>query len=135
MSSPHSPDSRLAWALVISIIVILWMAFASPLHAQTSLSESLQTSEEMLNLLVTRLAERQKQVEQLQTDLQATQTSLDALSTQLAEQEKHWQAYRSEVTELVTGLEREARRAKVWAGIFLGGTIAGAIGCLVLALR
>jgi chromosome segregation ATPase len=70
-----------------------------------------------------------------QTELSETLLSLDSLSLQYSALEQSWQGYRSLMQGQVREAEREARWAKVFAGVFLAGTLAGAIGCIVLALR
>ena len=70
-----------------------------------------------------------------QTELQETLLSLDSLSLQYGKLEESWQAYRGEMQTQVRAVEREARRAKVFVGVFAVGALAGAIGCLILALR
>ena len=69
-----------------------------------------------------------------QTELQETLFSLDALSLQYSKLEESWQAYRSEMTGQVAKLEREYKKAKTFACVFLGTTVAGTVVSIILAL-
>ena len=113
----------LAWLLGLLIVLLLLMA-GPRLHAQTgneseppSLTENLEQAEQMLTLLVTRLAERQTQVADLQASLtQADEKLSDLLDSLVSLQQQLSQAQESQaqsetaLTETLTSLDVLSRR-------------------------
>ena len=96
----------------------------SLLRAEAKLTDS-QAS---LTDLQARLAEAESSLATLQTALRETQNSYSALLKQYDTLETSWQAYRSEMTTQVAGLERDYARAKRWA---IGCGVAAAVGFIV----
>jgi len=120
MRLPPSPDSRWALAWLLGLLIVLLLLMAGPkAHGQTgneseppSLTSSLETAEQMLMLLVTRLAERQTQVSELQSSLLTADEKLsDLLDSLVSLQQQLSQAQESQaqsetaLTETLTSLD------------------------------
>jgi Tfp pilus assembly protein PilN len=131
MSSPRSPDSRLAFLLIICTLVVLWLAFGTPLHGQTSISESLNESEQLLEQLVQRLQERLLQVQKLETDLKAISLSHEKLLQQYDLLDSNWKSYRAEVEQIIADDARRIDCLRWWNWALAGTTILGIIVSIV----
>jgi len=125
MRLPPGSDSRWALAWLVGLLIVLLLLMAGPkAHGQTgneseppSLTSSLETAEQMLMLLVTRLAERQTQVADLQASLtQADARLKDLLDSLVSLQQQLSQAQESQaqsataLTETLTSLDVLSRR-------------------------
>lgn len=128
MSSPHSPDSRLAYFLIICTFVILWLAFGHPAHGQTSSSESLSNSEAMLEELIARLELRSQQAQKLQADLLEMQSLLDESLKRYALLEESWGNYRADV-------ERQMACDHIWKWALAGTTALGVLAAFIFAMK
>jgi hypothetical protein len=158
------PDSSSGLAFfLLCIAVLLLMLLSRTAHGQTvsqpeppSLTSLLTSCEKRLILLVSRLEERTLQVQSLREsltasggqlleaeqslatlreELMATLKSREALLKNYSELETSWSGYRNEIRDQLLTIQRERNRAKTFAWVFGIGTAAGAVACIVMALR
>lgn len=158
------PDSSSGLAFfLLCIAFLLLMLLSRTAHGQTvnpseppGLTSLLTSCEKKLILLVSRLEERTLQVQSLREsltasegqlleaeqslatlreELMATLRSREALLKHYSELEASWTGYREEMKDQLLTVQRERNRAKTFAWVFGIGTAAGAVACIIMALR
>lgn len=117
MRLPPDSDSRWALAWLVGLLIVLLLLMAGPkAHGQTgneseppSLTSSLETAEQMLTLLVTRLGERQTQVSELQSSLTQADEKLRDLAESLATLRAQLEAAQSSLAQSQADLQETLR--------------------------